>query len=481
MRSRPSLANATGSALLFILGTGCAASTPSPPAAGVLTHGVAAGQVTSDAAVIWTRCDGGDRVAVRVEGGGEVVEATMQPTAESDWTGQVRVAGLRPATQYVYRVECGSGAWGSFRTAPAPTSAAPLRIAWSGDLGGQNVCRDAGDGYGVFARLAATRPDLFLGVGDMVYADDRCQPTGRYGNRQIAGPPPARTTPEFRAHWAYNRADRHLQQLLAQVPYEGVWDDHEIRNDAGAADDQRPDSDAHLLPPALQSFLEYSPLLPPASAPTRLHRHLRWGAHAELFVLDTRQYRDRNDAPDDGDKTLLGRHQREWLVQALRDSDATWRIVVSSVPLSIPTGRPNARDGWADGSDGTGFEREAIAILRDAAAAGMNNLVWITTDVHFATGFRYQPFAEHPGFVVHEFVSGPLNAGVFPHLVLDESLHPERLFLWGPASPADIASYDEARQWFNFGLLDIDESGRLQVSIVNARGETVARYAVERP
>jgi alkaline phosphatase D len=467
--------------ILSILVGACATSGPTPRSSGILTHGVAVGEVTHDSAVVWARCAGDRAVLVRIEGGGEVREVEMPASAESDWTGRARLSGLRAATDYEYRVECGAGAVGRFLTAPAPSAPAPVRIAWSGDLGGQNVCRDAGDGYSVFSRLAAARPDVFLGVGDMVYADDRCRATGRYGNPQVLGPPPAFSLAEFRAHWAYNRSDPHLQRLLAQVPYVGVWDDHEIRNDGGASDDQKPGSDVHLFPPALRSFMEWLPLIPPADDPTRLYRRLRWGAHAELFVLDTRQYRDRNDAPDDGGKTILGERQRDWLLQGLRESDATWRIVVSSVPLSIPTGRPRARDGWADGGDGTGFEAEATAILRQAATAGMSNLVWITTDVHFATGFRYQPFADHPDFVVHEFVSGPLNAGVFPQLTLDDTFRPRRLFLWGPKSPDDIRSYGDALEWFNFGLLDIDEDGRLRISIVNARGETVARHAIERP
>lgn len=465
---------------LFVLVSACAVSQPAT-GGGVLTHGVAVGEVTSDSAVVWARCV--DRAAVPVsifEGGGERREAVLQTSAASDWTGRTQISDLKPQTLYRYTVMCGTGASGSFRTAPPPSEPAALRIAWSGDLGGQNVCRDAVDDYSIFARVAAARPDFFIGIGDMVYADDACLEIGRYGNRQQPGPPPAFDLAAFRAHWSYNRDDPHFQRLLAQVPYVGVWDDHEIRNDGSAADDRKGDRDVPLFPPALQSFTEWLPWTPPAGDRTRLYRSLRWGMHAELFVLDTRQHRDRNDAPDDGTKTLLGEQQRNWLLQSLRASDATWRIVVSSVPLSIPTGKPHARDGWADGGDGTGFEREGAAILRDMAAAEMKNVVWITTDVHFATAFRYRPFAESD-LVVHEFVAGPLNAGVFPHLALDPTFHPERLFLWGPQAPTDIDSYAAALQWFNFGLLDIDAAGNLRMSIVNGRGEEVVHHTLTRP
>lgn len=99
---------------------------------------------------------------------------------------------------------------------------------------------------------------------------------------------------------------------------------------------------------------------------------MRWGRHVELFVLDTRSFREPNDRPDTGPapKTLLGAEQRAWLLDALAGSDATWKVVVSSVPLAIPTGRPAARDGWSDLGGETGFEREARALFAEAHARG---------------------------------------------------------------------------------------------------------------
>jgi alkaline phosphatase D len=474
-------ATATASVLFAALLLGCAAGARSESKA-VLTHGVASGEVTHDSIALWARCVGGNAVPVRLRGGGTEIDAVLRVGADSNWTGSVRVAGLRPATSYEYTIDCGAPAHGRFRTAPPPDAPASARIAWGGDIGGQNACRDAADGYSIFDRVAEANPDLFVALGDMIYADNACDEVGRYGNAQVPGPPAALDLETFREHWSYNRSDRHLQALTAQTPYVGIWDDHEIRNDGAASDDLRQGSDVHLFPLALRSFREYLPMPPPQGDPHRLYRALRWGRHAEIFILDTRQYRDRNDAPDlpGKAKTLLGKRQLEWLLRSLQQSNATWRIVVSSVPLSIPTGTgPGARDGWSNDGGNTGFESEATAILRYAAAHAMHNLVWITTDVHFATGFRYRPFEATPGFVLHELVSGPLNAGVFPRKDLDPTFRPERLFFWGPESFGDIRSYQEALGWFNFGLLDIDRSGTMTVSIVNGRGERVATHKLE--
>jgi alkaline phosphatase D len=455
---------------------------PVPPDAPHLTGGVAVGEVSPTNAVLWGRCDRATTLHV-VLAGVDTAPRT-EVTAATDFTGKLVLGPLTPDQRYGYRAWCGDGPEGAvageFRTAPDAAAPRPVRFAWSGDLGGQNVCRDSARGYPIFSPLAAGRLDFFIGLGDMIYADDPCLPRGRYGNAQIPGPPPATDLATFWAHWRYNRAEAGFQRLLATLPYYAVWDDHEIRDDSGPHDDTSPLAPGvHLLPIALRAFLDYQPLIPPAAAPTRLYRSVRWGKHVELFLLDTRQYRDALAAPDTDahPKTMLGAEQLAWLEQALERSDATWKVIVASVPLSIPTGRA-ARDGFADGGTGEGYEREAARIFRALRAAGIRNSLWITTDVHFATGFVYRPFDDDPSWAAYEFTSGPLNAGVFPRPDLDRSFNPERLFLYGPPSADAIASFDEAIGWFNFGVIDVSADGSLTLSIVNGRGETVFEHAL---
>ena len=171
---------------------------------------------------------------------------------------------------------------------------------------------------------------------------------------------------------------------------------------------------------------------------------------------------------------MLGREQLTWLNEGLAASDATWKVVVSSVPMSIPTGFPaaNGRDGWANFDQATGFEHELLSILRGASDRG-DRLVWITTDVHFAEAFRYRPFGDRPGFVVHELATGPLNSGIFPIRDVDPTLNPEVLEFFGPATAEAVTSWEEAKEWFNFGTLQVDASGVLRAAIVNTAGEEV--------
>lgn len=399
--------------------------------------------------------------------------------AADDWAGQVRLDGLAPARRYSYRVRFDPGglrARGSFRTPPAETEAASVRLAFGGDVAGQNVCRDAVEGFPILDTIRAWQPDVFVGLGDMIYADNACAATGLYGNAQLPGAfGPAIDVEDFWAHWRYNRGDTASRRLLASTSYIGVWDDHEVINDFGPLTDLGPappyPPDLHLLPIGLRAFLDYTPV---ASAP-RLYRSLRWGRHLELFVLDTRSYRDPNYAPDNPQqpKTMLGREQLAWLKQGLASSDATWKVIISSVPMSIPTGFPptNGRDGWAGFDQPTGFENELLDILRFMAEHGIDNPVWITTDVHFAEAFRYTPFPQDPDFAVHEIVTGPLNAGIFPNRNVDPTLNPEVLFFHGPATSADVTSWEQAKRWFNFGTLEVGAGGELTAEVVDTAGQ----------
>jgi len=472
-------------AVVAVPGSGAGAAAHSASGDGPrVTHGVAIGDVTADSAVLWARADREGTLRVRVSGGGHARVERLQVRASDNYAGQLVLRGLKTDTEYRYQVGSkreDSLSRGSFRTAPDDDAAERVRLAFGGDVAGQNVCRDASEGFPIMDTIRRVRPDVFVGLGDMIYADNACDPVGRYGNAQVPGGfGPAADLTAFWAHWRYNRADRASQRLLASTSYVGVWDDHEVVNDFGPLSDIRSappyTPGVHLLPIGLEAFLDYTPIAVAKNTPKRLYRSLRWGKHLELFVLDTRQYRDANIAADSADrpKTMLGREQLTWLKESLAASDATWKVIVSSVPMSIPTGFPPAggRDGWANFDQNTGFEQELLDILRFLEQGGIVNTVWITTDVHFAEAFRYRPFASNPAFVVYELATGPLNAGIFPLRDVDPTLNPEVLNFFGPPSAEAVTSWEEAKRWLNFGTLELDRRGNLTAEIVNTAGQT---------
>ena len=477
--------------LLTLVAGGSGTAAPSTTRADpTITHGVIVGDVTASSGLLWARADQEATLNVVLSGGRHGAIATARARAANDYTARIPLDGLAPATTYNYRAwlslgspggSHGPSVEGSFHTAPSHDLHAPLRLDFGGDVSGQNVCRDASEGFPIMDTVRARHPDIFVGLGDMIYADNTCAALGLYGNAQVPGDfGPAADIATFWAHWRYTRGETKLQQLLQGTDYVGIWDDHEVVNDFGPLNDTRSTSPytpgVHLMPIGLKAFIDYTPIAIAANTPLRLYRSLRWGKNLELFVLDNRQYRDPNFAEDTDahPKTMLGREQLTWLKQQLAASDATWKVIVSTVPMSIPTGFPptNGRDGWANFDQSTGYEHELLDILRFMHTQSIRNTVWITTDVHFAEAFRYVPFPDDPAFAVHELVTGPMNAGIFPTTDFDTTLNPERLVFFGPPSAAAVTSWAQAKQWFNFGELQLDGNGSLTMRIVNTAGET---------
>ncbi|MBI3635672.1 MAG: alkaline phosphatase D family protein [Candidatus Rokubacteria bacterium] len=397
------------------------------------------GEVTPTGAIVWARATAPGRVTVEataVAGGAPVVaEVAIGP--ETDLTGKVALTNLRPATRYRYRVTSGGETvTGEFATAPASDTAPAVTLLWSGDLGSAKACRRTDTGYRIFTTMAQRPADFFL----FVFV--------------------ARTVEEYRAKHRYNREDPAAGAFYRRVPVFAIWDDHEVFNDFSGPTHPR-------TAIGRRAFLDYWPLTPPAEDPVRLYRRFQWGRLLEVFILDTRSYRSPNAEPDGPGKTMLGRAQREWLVNALAASPATWKIVVTSVPLSVPTGRPDARDSWTGVSafglpleNATGFAVERDRLLRLLRDRGVKNLVFLAADVHHAELIRHEPF---PEFAVHEFIAGPLSASVGHPRPLDPALNPRSLFARG-----DV---------FNFGEITVDAAG-LTVRIVDVDGAVLFTHTI---
>lgn len=463
-----------------------------------VTHGVMAGDVTESDALIWARTDRFAELHVEAVGGGRTFRATARALPGHDFAAVVSIGSLSPGTVYQYRawfVEIpGSGdpppeyvAHGRFETAPPADAPAPVTFGWSGDLGGINVCRDATRGYPIFGTMNGLELDFFLGLGDMIYSDLPCEERGFYGgNAQIPkAVREATTIRQYWENWRYNREDPGFRAFLASTAYLAMWDDHEVVNDFSRRDAWHAYEPyafgADLFPLGLHAFFDQNAIRRDPGDPERLYRAFRKGKHLDLIVLDTRSYRDPNPTPDTPEKpkSMLGTAQRTWLLDRLTHSDATWKIVVSSIPISIPTGAGGklGHDGWCNMERDDGYENELASIFRALHGAGTRNVVFLTTDVHFATGFRYRPLADAPEFIVHEFVAGPLGSMLLPTHSLDDTFHPERLFFFGPETIPK--TFDEAQRFMNWGKIAISGSGALLVTIQDGLGGEAARVTLE--
>lgn len=442
----------------------------------LLPQGIAVGDVSAQGALVWVRTGGPALVQVEWAPSSVWKTASRMATAvapvmrtaqvatgpESDYTATLALDGAKPATRYEFHVvitrsDGGPNSFGTlaakgeFTTWPAAPVSAPVTFGWSGDLGGQHRCRQGSDGYPIFNRLRKQELDFFLFLGDTIYGDDPCPSPPNEPGADFS----ATTVEEYRARHRYQRGAAALRRFLEMTPVYVIWDDHEVKNNfAGPFEPQ--------MPAGRQALREYWPIASPPDDPHRLYRTVRYGADLELFILDTRQYRSKNADPDGPNKTMLGPAQLKWLLDGLTRSTATWKVIATSVPLSVPKGGGASvpgNDGWAGGPDGTGFERERQVIVETIFGKKLKNVVFLAGDVHWVQANAYDP--NQDGVLdFHEFIAGPLSARPGRLTVASEGLHPARLI-----NEDGYYNFGQVRiSSTAFELTVIDEAGTVRYS-----------------
>jgi alkaline phosphatase D len=456
------------------------------PAAGAtpgFRYGVAAGEMTSTSALLWTRPNELGRVRLYVwpapRKGMPPVQITLKPANGHDRVIQRRVHGLKPGTRYTYlfstpyrKTEIAAG--GTFWTAPAPSTGATVRFAISGDADGARnpaTGKPAYNLFQVYGRMAAERNHFNINLGDTIYSDS-----------EVGGVPPALTIPAKWAKYKQNLGFGHLRNLRRGTGLYSHWDDHEFINDFSLPEHGKPVFRAGAI-----AFIDYAPVS--YSGRTGLYRSFRWGKHLELFFLDERSFRSakvratckndlaptapqsvRNafaalvpslatpvpqaclDALADPARTMLGARQYTAFTKAIKASTATWKVIVNEVPIQQFFALPY--DRW----EGYAAEREKLLRFLQA---NVKNVVFLTTDTHanFVNEVRLSTFgAGGPvGTGIWEVVTGPVATNT-QNKEVDETLGQTGMgsaitaLFYKPAPPrgvgmacasADVYSYAE--------------------------------------
>lgn len=289
--------------------------------------GAMAGDVRDDRAVLWTR------VRARAQWGLIVIEldgdrsriAYEGPVAvDDDGFVQHELTGLRSGARYRYsfvRIVRGMavarGAGGRFRAAIHSDSDEPISF-------GGTSCTSAqwGSEFDTLRRAAlCDELSFFVHAGDHVYADE------------------ARTIESFRAVYERTFSRTGLRALHESTSMYVVWDDHEVHNnwDGESVDPVR-------LSAARRAFFEHHAWTGGWQRPRRLYERFRWGRTVELFVLDARGER-RPSTRRTPAAQYLSDEQLQWLIDGLRSSEACFKCVVNSVPITRFTGLFDAAEG----------------------------------------------------------------------------------------------------------------------------------------
>ena len=369
MNRREFLKTLSGAGLALpgmLTGLACAPKlTQDNPGTG-LSLGYVAGDVSADSALVWLRAAKGSQVSLQFATDADfnrpnsTLPVAVDPMADD--TAVIALEKLRPATRYFYRAVVSGkqpGPMASFLTAPRPDDDVKLTFCFSGDT------REGYQPFTAMQAIQARRPDFFLHLGDTIYAD-------RGGS--------ARTLSEFWQKYRANRADLFSQRCFEAISVYALWDDHEV------ADDYLPDHP--LAPIGRKAFLDYWPIRRTASEPQRIYRSVQWGRSVELFLLDTRQYRDPKRA------TMLGPTQRDWLFEGLVRSTATFKFVATTVPMA-----GGGRDRW------DGYPQERAEIVRFIIEKKLSGIMFLSADLHCAAITK---IPKSHGLI--DIIAGPLAA-----------------------------------------------------------------------
>ncbi|MFI6539686.1 alkaline phosphatase D family protein [Nonomuraea sp. NPDC050547] len=331
------------------------------------TLGVASGEPLPDGVILWTRLTGVPGRAVEVgwqlAADERFTKIVRQGTARAlpEWAHSVhvRVAALRPGTEYFYRFRAGAdlSAAGRTKTAADPGSSDLVRFAVA------NCQRYEHGRYTALRHLADERPDVVFHVGDYIYESRQAADPVRRLDR----PGEAVTLADYRARYARYKSDPDLRAAHAAAPWVATWDDHEVLDNYRG----RGDGSAAFLrrrAAAYQAYYEHMPLrVRPEAGALQMYRRRTYGQVADFMLLDVRQHRDA--------ATMLGAAQEQWLLSRLTTTPVRWKVLVQPLFFArrfVPGPAPNLRlDSW----DGHPAERARIL----AAAGG---LVVLSGDVH---------------------------------------------------------------------------------------------------
>ena len=302
----------------------------------------------------------------------------------------------------------------------------------------------------VWEAINRTDPQLFIFLGDNVYADSADPGKLRAAYDKLSA------IPEFAA-------------LRDRCPVLGTWDDHDFgKNDAGAEWEGK---DA-----AKAAFMEF--FRTPQDSPLRSHGGVYEsrifgpdGKRVQVILLDTRWFRgplERRDAADhknlkaeqggwngpylpakDSDSTMLGEEQWKWLEAQLK-IPAEIRLIASSIQVI------SNEHGWEKWGNLPRERKRLLDLVRDNA----RGVIFLSGDRHVAEISMLPPETDGgPFYPVYDVTTSGLTQNGY-------SREPNR-FRVGTEFP-----YGKP----NFGLIEIDwkaEDPTIRLEVRDAEGKVV--------
>jgi alkaline phosphatase D len=510
----------------------CAALSAAPGAAAKskgFELGVAAGDVSSDSAILWAKAKKSGKAEIQLSSEGgfgkcdpkHAGKLKVKARKNDDYTVQKRVKGLEPDTRYRYRFCMEGGAkseTGKFTTAPKSNSKQTIRFALSGDQDARPLPGETTpywNDFEIWDTIKQQRNDFNVLMGDTIYSDT-----------EVPGYTADDVALTVKQKWeAYktNLEQKPWSKARGSAAYYAHWDDHEFINDFAVGESSFPLGvgtidipGEELYKRGVRAFTDYNPIT--YSKSKGIYRSVQWGKNLEIFFLDERSFRSngaeytdvcdnppgsgdpdlaptapqsvRNvfaaiapqlanpvpqaclDTINDPDRTMLGSKQLKAFQKAVKKSKATFKVIFNEVPIQQYYALPY--DRWE------GYEAERQALLQ-YLQDNVENVVFLTTDVHanLVNDARYSTLG--PGGVqdsgILDVTTGPIATASYSEEISGTLGNPAAGALihdafFKPQPPAGVGMQCASMDQFSYAQVEVTKS-RLTVDLLDADDQPV--------
>lgn len=232
-----------------------------------------------------------------------------------------------------------------------------------------------GGEYEIFSAIYQQQPDFMLWLGDNVYLRE----ADWYSRSGIL------------ARYTHTRSLPELQPLLGSLHHYAIWDDH----DYGPNDSDRSFRNKQHTLEAFRLFWG-NPTFGVEGVPG-ITTMFQW-ADVDFFLLDDRFHRTPNDRAG-GERTVLGKAQIDWLLDALSASRAPFKFVVLGGQFLNP---------FPYGENYSAYPEERSAILTLISQENISGVIFLTGDRHHS---ELSKLERKPHYPLYDLTISPLTAG----------------------------------------------------------------------
>lgn len=315
--------------------------------------------------------------------------------------------------QISYPLECAAPPLWQWRTDPPIFKVALGSCFYVNETPFDRPGKPYGGELGILNSILNKKPDLMVWLGDNVYLRE-VDWTSKLG---------------ILRRYEHTRSIPELQPLLGSVHHYAIWDDH----DFGPNDSDR---GYVLKQEARDIFKQFwgNPTYGNAKQ-EGIYTTFQWG-DVQFFLLDNRFFRSPNKRIT-GERTILGEEQKQWLIDNLVSSTATFKVIAMGGQFINPLAR---FENYAT------YKQEREELIELIAKEQVQGVFFVSGDRHYSELSELPSSSSGISYPLVDFTCSPLTSGTFSSATEQDK---------NPLSIPKTATYVH-----NFGMLEFGGSSK---------------------